>query len=256
MIKFFRKIRQNLLSEGKTGKYLKYAFGEIILVVIGILIALQINNSNQERILRGEEETVLISLKKDLIISIENIDNVIKEKRTVIEIDDYLLKFTGPNPKWDSKVNFDSIMYYVTVSGWMHFPAEGTMSDILNSGKLSLIKNDSIRSLISTLPLQMQWTREEERNYRIDLHEYFLPYLGKKYPIRQSTKYRQLYKYTSSNLKTSKFEIFPEQLLSDIEFENILTIQSIWLKFTIDMLETQKLIYEDIVKLIDKELNK
>jgi hypothetical protein len=41
MIKFFRKIRQNLLSEGKTGAYLKYALGEIVLVVIGILIALQ-----------------------------------------------------------------------------------------------------------------------------------------------------------------------------------------------------------------------
>ena len=49
MIKFFRKIRQNLLSEGKTGKYFKYALGEIILVVIGILIALQINNWNEQQ---------------------------------------------------------------------------------------------------------------------------------------------------------------------------------------------------------------
>lgn len=49
MIKFFRKIRQNLLMENKNWKYLKYAFGEIILVVIGILIALQINNWNDER---------------------------------------------------------------------------------------------------------------------------------------------------------------------------------------------------------------
>jgi hypothetical protein len=44
MIKFFRKIRQNLLIENKTGKYLKYAIGEIILVVIGIVIALQVSN--------------------------------------------------------------------------------------------------------------------------------------------------------------------------------------------------------------------
>lgn len=48
MIKFFRHLRQRLLSEGKTGKYFKYAIGEIILVVIGILIALQINNWNQK----------------------------------------------------------------------------------------------------------------------------------------------------------------------------------------------------------------
>ena len=49
MIKFFRHIRKSLLMENKTGKYLKYAIGEIILVVIGILIALSINNWNEER---------------------------------------------------------------------------------------------------------------------------------------------------------------------------------------------------------------
>jgi hypothetical protein len=49
MIKFFRKIRQNLLMENKTGKYFKYAIGEIVLVVIGILIALQVNNWNQRQ---------------------------------------------------------------------------------------------------------------------------------------------------------------------------------------------------------------
>ena len=49
MIKFFRNIRRSLLSEGKTSKYLKYAVGEIVLVVIGILIALQINNWNEHR---------------------------------------------------------------------------------------------------------------------------------------------------------------------------------------------------------------
>ena len=53
MIKFFRKIRQNLLSEGKTGKYFKYAIGEIVLVMIGILLALQVNNWNQR--LKNEE---------------------------------------------------------------------------------------------------------------------------------------------------------------------------------------------------------
>ena len=67
MIKFFRRIRQNLLSEGKTGKYLKYAIGEVLLVVIGILIALQINNSNELRKANEEEAILLSDLKEDFI---------------------------------------------------------------------------------------------------------------------------------------------------------------------------------------------
>tara|TARA_R110002051_G_scaffold19027_1_gene53853 strand:+ start:2242 stop:3003 length:762 start_codon:yes stop_codon:yes gene_type:complete len=66
MIKFFRKIRQNLLSEGKTGKYMKYAIGEIALVVIGILVALQINNWNQNRLDRSFEVTMLKEIKSSL----------------------------------------------------------------------------------------------------------------------------------------------------------------------------------------------
>ncbi|MFC4720857.1 DUF6090 family protein [Geojedonia litorea] len=69
MIKFFRHIRQNLIMENKSGKYLKYALGEIILVVIGILIALQINNWNENRKAKASEdnffENVLLDLEKD-----------------------------------------------------------------------------------------------------------------------------------------------------------------------------------------------
>ena len=60
MIKFFRKIRQNLLSENKFSKYLIYAIGEIILVVIGILIALQINNWNE-----SEKNQVVLNNSKE-----------------------------------------------------------------------------------------------------------------------------------------------------------------------------------------------
>ena len=67
MIKFFRKIRQRLLSENKFSKYLIYAIGEIILVVIGILIALQINNWNENKKLKTEEIKFLKNFKQSLI---------------------------------------------------------------------------------------------------------------------------------------------------------------------------------------------
>ncbi|MBC3847907.1 hypothetical protein H8K90_16040 [Winogradskyella echinorum] len=71
MIKFFRHIRKNLLSEGKTGKYFKYAIGEIVLVVIGILIALSINNWNEKDKLKTEEIKFLKNFKQSLIADIE-----------------------------------------------------------------------------------------------------------------------------------------------------------------------------------------
>lgn len=66
MLKFFRKIRQQLLEENRFTKYLMYAAGEILLVVIGILIALQINNWNESKKTGAEVESLLIALKTDL----------------------------------------------------------------------------------------------------------------------------------------------------------------------------------------------
>ena len=70
MIKFFRKIRQNLLNENKFKKYLIYVIGEITLVVIGILIALTINNSNQSKINKNNASLIFNQIQKDLILDI------------------------------------------------------------------------------------------------------------------------------------------------------------------------------------------
>jgi len=93
MIKFFRKIRQNLLMENKTGKYLKYAIGEIVLVVIGILIALQINNWNEWRKDRMIEKSILLEFEDNLERNIALIDiaateiiEINKSTKTMIEI--------------------------------------------------------------------------------------------------------------------------------------------------------------------------
>ncbi len=77
MIKFFRKIRYELVEKNKTGKYLKYAIGEIILVMIGILLALQVNNWNENRKLDSKINSVFKIIKSDLVSDIETIDKVL-----------------------------------------------------------------------------------------------------------------------------------------------------------------------------------
>lgn len=74
MIKFFRKIRQSLINQGKTSKYFKYALGEIVLVVIGILIALQINNWNEQRNNKVKLESYILTYKYELEYNIELFD--------------------------------------------------------------------------------------------------------------------------------------------------------------------------------------
>lgn len=99
MIKFFRKIRQSLLSEGKSIKYLKYAVGEIILVVIGILIALQINNWNErnKNISQAEKhlETVQLNLQDDILQA----TSLLSETQTTIDYaNDFLEQFKTLKP--------------------------------------------------------------------------------------------------------------------------------------------------------------
>lgn len=76
MIKFFRKIRQSLLSENKFSKYLIYAIGEIVLVVIGILIALSINNWNEVQKGKMKATTILEAIRSDMVKDLERIEDL------------------------------------------------------------------------------------------------------------------------------------------------------------------------------------
>ena len=75
MIKFFRKIRQRLISENRFSKYLIYAIGEIILVVIGIMIAVQLNNKNQDWVQQKEIEAILIKIQKEIVADLNYSNN-------------------------------------------------------------------------------------------------------------------------------------------------------------------------------------
>src|SRR5210317_1047306 len=79
MIKFFRKIRYNLMSKNKTGKYFKYAIGEIILVMVGILLALQVNNWNENRKENLVYQKFLVKLKSNLKDDISLYKDVIEK---------------------------------------------------------------------------------------------------------------------------------------------------------------------------------
>ena len=147
MIKFFRKIRQDLLSKGKTGKYFKYAVGEIILVVIGILIALGINNLNQNRINNEKQIEYLIGIKVDLEKQLKSFNESNQFYIQIIDMaESILINFSssGKMSQIDSLNSKISVLMYTN-----KYPEISTTFKELNStGQLTLIKEKTLRSQI------------------------------------------------------------------------------------------------------------
>lgn len=157
MISFFRKIRQELfknssetsLPNGKTGQYLKYAFGEIILVVIGILIALQINNwQNQDKenqLERRYISNLINDLKND---SAALHSNFLKLKIQATSKDKLYQIFNGNSNESDSLlVHFKRQWFPITP----YSPVKSTFDEMISNSHLGLIKPDTLRESILKL---------------------------------------------------------------------------------------------------------
>ncbi len=169
MIKLFRKIRQSLLTENKFSKYLLYAIGEILLVVIGILIALSINNWNDIRKARIKETHYLKNIKIDLKINVFELDNYIKIRKEGIESANTIIEHIEGEPIKDiEKFNALGLPIY----NWQKFHQNNnTFQELVSSGNLALISNDSIKSMLLNIESLYKKLKSEEEHYRFDTEE-------------------------------------------------------------------------------------
>ena len=147
MIKFFRKIRQRLLTENKFSKYLLYAIGEIILVVIGILIALQINNWNENQKLVKLEKELLREVKIGLESDYNLISTSINEHKRFINSQDIIVSWIDEKFKYN-----DSLIPHFKHTIWTHlfFPKNAPFES-LNQFGMRNITNKNLRDQISNL---------------------------------------------------------------------------------------------------------
>ena len=142
MIKFFRKIRQNLLMENKTGKYFKYAIGEIVLVVIGILIALSINNWNQYQREKNIETQYLKNIVRDLNEQLSSIEIQMDNEQSYYEAASYIIEDYNE----DHAFTLDSTFHKraSTLAKRKTFViTDPTYTDLISSGNINIIKNQA-----------------------------------------------------------------------------------------------------------------
>ena len=156
MIKFFRNIRKKLAAENKAVGYMRYAVGEILLVVIGILIALQVNNWNKSLIQQTQESNYLKNIQRDLKDQIASIDNQIAYETQFIDAASYLITYFNTN----SFNDLDSLFF--TKLSNLHtrktfIVNNPTFTDLLSSGNIDLIKEANFKDKL------IQYYNELER---------------------------------------------------------------------------------------------
>ena len=213
MIPFFRKIRKKLSADNQFLKYSRYAIGEIVLVVVGILIALQINNLNEDRKEKIQENKILANLKdefqenyqnlkyKDSIlkITIKNLETVFdelheKEKSYRDEELDNILSLALGSPTW--------------------VPSEFILNDLKSSGNLTKLHNDRLKKLL------YEWSRffselDETQKMIEDSNTQLINYIKNNGSLRNIDINNASFNYEKSQLIETN-----DHLLLDPIFEN------------------------------------
>ena len=140
MIKFFRKIRQNLLMENETGKYFKYAIGEIVLVVIGIIIALSINNWNNKRVENIQEQNYYCLLLQEVNQDLNQIDELLIADKERLTESNHFIRLLQQKSTIKREVGEKHMLIIKNITNIFR-PNSAVFEDIKFSGSLKIMKN-------------------------------------------------------------------------------------------------------------------
>lgn len=235
MLKIFRGVRRKLIDEGNLKRYLVYAIGEILLVMIGILLALQVNNWNQQKINKNKELVLIRSLNKELAINEDYIQGRINYLTLKVEKKGkHLIKLTGPSPK---NIEIDSLSHLLLNAIYQapYAPIIAKYKDVMSSDDNDLISSDSLNQLMFEYQSKLDLASWDQFEMREDI----IRYLHSNYSI--------LYMLTKQNMRvfnelknadytTNFFPIDPIVILSDKKFQNMIVTRFEANAFTITLL--------------------
>jgi len=246
MIPFFRKIRKKMADDNKPLKYMRYAIGEIILVVIGILIAIQVNNWNIERTDKDRETkyhtNIVLDLKKDIV----RLGYLIEFRKDRLLGDQKLVQQMNGLPAKNLTELTKNVVNSLMEENFS--PNNTTFSELSNSGNLNLISNDSIKLLLFELEELYKTNNLNIAHETFDYREYISKPVSKHinidqlFPVFTGTKTIEEQKITLDNFNS---------LLESREYKNGLFIMSFMSNSYISAYENIKVKSETIIEIIE-----
>ncbi len=175
MIQFFRRIRQSLLVDRKFTRYALYALGEIALVVIGILIALQINNWNEERIESIREQLVLNQLKAEYESNRAQLESKMEIRDLLINSANEVLKY------YESKIEINNDSLTKRLSQLILLPTfDPIQNDLVSSGNINILKNAELKRLLTNWTSDVIQLQETEQLYVRYVANHVVPFFDRR----------------------------------------------------------------------------
>ncbi len=248
MPKIFRRIRQAV-----SPNYFAYAIGEILLVVLGILIALQINNWNESQKKREKEQEYLLALKEEFLVNLEELQKEIDLNNLLHQQTQQIIAYTGPGPyRIDLKIFTEKLALLIGNSN-IYDPSTGVVQELINSGNLNGIRNSELKTKLAGWNVKLEFLRDQEltaESYRVNIKDLFI----KKGNIVNALRVSGVNEQRNLGLEDSQFENDTRSLLRDIEFENNLGFKLMASRALDDRYTETKQEIEAILDLISKEI--
>ena len=254
MIKVFRKIRKSLLSKGKSIQYLKYAIGEIILVVIGILIALQINNWNQNRIQDQNEQIYLLGLKEEFQVSKLKLEELRSVNEKNYNGAKKILEYTTLKKDLPSEANFSKILFQTFSDDIAFNPNNSLLFEMINSGNLKNLTNTELRKQLTKWVSTIEDVAKQEAELGYQREKVLDMFRT------DDTSLSVIFKHAGVNeilrLPETTTDMSNLKLLESAEFENNV-LMFIFTSYATEKFHFQPLMQnlDDILNLIDQELD-
>jgi hypothetical protein len=196
MIKFFRKRRYDLMAKNKIGKYLKYAIGEIVLVVIGILIALSINTWNESRKIKEQEKELLTTILENIKLDSTVVSSVTERKNIIIDVHKNLVRFVNGEINNEKIKNIDIIRSAIP----------NAIITKKNNPELSnKVFSNSVKSAIFKYYQDIELFEFGVENFNDIIEKELRPFLAKKQLLNYGSQFRNIAENTLLLIDVRKF---------------------------------------------------
>ena len=243
-----------MADDNRPLKYARYAIGEIVLVVIGILIALQINTWNEERIEKRKEQSVLKSLHKAFSDNLESLNFIIEISEISFHSSKQMLSLIGPKASGYSYTEIDSLVGDM-INYSTYDPSTGTVDNIINSGKLNIIQNEVLKTNISDWSGILADTKKDIDIANIHTFSVLMIYLNDKINLKNIAVPKRIVVKTNLNiLEPSKFPADYDTFMRSKEFENLVDFHALNFMYLLAEYYEIKKYLEVNLSLLEKEI--